>query len=120
MKGRVCKVCLGRRGESSYGQGGRGMRSCKSVGYNKPSVLWLLDCFAVCGALHQVVIQLVINFKLLILFVPKTVMWDFHNLTDWIQVKRQFHFLVPLFGTKFPTHKECYVKSQSNESPKAL
>ena len=28
MKRRVCEVSLGRRGASSYGKGGRGMRSC--------------------------------------------------------------------------------------------
>ena len=31
MKGRVCEICLGRRGGSSYGVGGRGMRSCCST-----------------------------------------------------------------------------------------
>ena len=28
MKGNVCEVSLGRRGGSSYGEGGRGMTSC--------------------------------------------------------------------------------------------
>jgi len=28
VKGRVCEISLGQRGENSYGKGGKGLRSC--------------------------------------------------------------------------------------------
>ena len=36
MKGKVCEVGLGQRGGSSYGKGGRGIRSLRSSNFSNP------------------------------------------------------------------------------------
>jgi len=44
VKGRVCEVCLGRRGRSSYGEGVRGMRNCCPTTSEFLKVPWIGFC----------------------------------------------------------------------------
>ena len=78
MKGTVCEVSLGRRRESSYGKGGRGMRSLRSSNFCFPrnfrdwlqlqppsnSPLSLSIAYCICRVVGYIPCYLLINFTL--------------------------------------------------------